>query len=198
MCLSIIEVINEFNNIKDKYRNLYFDVYTVLLMHDWRPLDDYIGYDNFDFLVSSDLYDRYMHNEDSEYAEIIESDFESFEVEIYNCKNIKPPEDYICSITEFSNIVIQDLLNGYSKKMSNYRLEVYQLFESNNWIYMYIDDVECYDGQYVFDFQVYVSPFLMSSVDEFNTIDRDNIKILLDKSPNLIIDTNLWWDYKIS
>ena len=199
MSISPIEVISKFNSIKDKYRNLYFDIYTVLLMYDWRPLDDYIGHDNFDFLVSSELYDSYMFSEkDCSYSEVIDAENkESFEVEIFDCKNVKPPKDYVCAIKNFSNINIEEALKKYAEEMLNYGKEVDTFFISNGWIKMVIEDAEEYEkenGDGV-DLDIYVSPFMQFNIDENNEINKSNIKSILDNCPNIVVYINLWWDY---
>lgn len=199
MSLSPIEVINEFNIIKDKYRTLYFDIYTVLIECDWEPLDDYISNDNYDFLVTSDLYDRYMGNEEATYEEVIDlNNIQSFEVEVFNYKTIKPPKNFVCSIKDFSNIVIEDLLKDYDLNRINYHSEIDDLFKSNNWFELCIEDVEINNGEDTTDFKLYVNPFIMFNVDEYNQINKDNIYDLLNHYSNLIVYSDLWYGFEIT
>lgn len=198
-----IEVINSFNTIKDKYRNLYFDLFTTLLMLNWRPLDDYISSSSYDFLVSSELYDRYINDVSTTYSEVVESfdTIQSFEVDFYNGKVIEPPEDFISSIKDFSNAddksIAQYVINKYYEDIKYYKIELDNLFKNNNWTQLFIKEVDNFINELVDEVEVYVSPFMMSNLDEFNTINKDNVLSLLESSPNLIVDVNLWWNYKV-
>jgi hypothetical protein len=183
-----MNVIDQFNRIKHQYKTSYFDIYTYLISQGWLP-------DEVDYNSRDELWFEYLEKPNTQNSEY---DLDRFKVEVYNCKTIIPPHDYVSCIKS------NDTLDYHIKTFIhtdyvNYVHAAKRLLLSNHFKASTVKDTRTYYGigepvdsaMYELDtLTVYCSPTFTLEVTKHNVYD------LLEHYPLDVIYTNPWWDYK--